>query len=106
MVGKIGLLTSNPYMPFLNPETYPFTRDQVLWSPKQSGVYGLRNSDRWILIAETQSIQESLEKHLKGDNPCIVKNAPTSFACETCFVEKKRAARRDELVAELIPLCK
>jgi predicted GIY-YIG superfamily endonuclease len=86
-------------------EHYRYTRDDIVWrAPKTSGVYGIYVREQFIFIGETASIQESLEKHLNGDNSCISSHAPTDFVFETCR-ETIRAARRQELATELKPLC-
>jgi hypothetical protein len=92
-------------MPWKNADIYKFTQDHVLWvAPKKSGVYGIYSSGRCLFVGETSCIQETLEGHLNGDTACIAQHDPTEFLFEIVS-EKYRKGRKDELIAELRPLC-
>lgn len=92
-------------MPWKNSSTYRFSSDHILWiAPKKSGVYGIYALGKCLFVGESSCIQESLEVHLNGDNPCITKGEPTDFVFELSS-DRDREARKAELIAELNPLC-
>lgn len=78
-----------------------FTRASILANaPNASGVYALYDSNGYIYIGEGKDIQGRLIDHLNGDNACITRRQPTSFAFDL-VAANQRVARQDALIAEL-----
>jgi len=73
-------------------------------APAASGVYGISNSECWILIEESENIRASLMGQLANFAGKL--NAlPSGFSFELS-PSYNRTARRDRLIAELAPLQK
>ena len=53
-------------------------------APAAGGVYGISNSQEWILIGETDNIRERLYNTLIGLGTGIKAHAPTGFTYELC----------------------
>jgi hypothetical protein len=70
-------------------------------NPGQNGVYGLFKPNVWIYVGKGD-IRTRLLAHLNGDNPCIARQAPTSWVDE---VTSNADARERELIGELNPQC-
>lgn len=95
-------------MPFEQSSTaFTFTEQGIAkYAPRQSGVYGIRNSSKWIYIGESKDVEGRLYEHLRGQSEQskrILKYNPTEFAFESCD-EKTRVARETALIAELHPV--
>ena len=92
-------------MPFSGAK-HKFTRaDIIAFASLGSGVYGLFTADLWVYVGESESLEQHLLQHLKGDNACIARWSPTGFVFETVEASQ-RVARRDQLILELIPACR
>jgi hypothetical protein len=93
-------------MAWQNPVWYGFDKATVNGrAPNISGVYALKGPDgRWLYVGETASIASSLLGHLGGDNKCITDCGPAAFSFESRAADE-RAARRDALFREHLPLC-
>jgi len=70
------------------------------FAPTQPGVYGLSNARNWIVIAESDNIQQSLLEHLSESGK--VQSRPTGFIFETCD-PASRAQRHRRLTNEYRP---
>jgi len=89
-------------VPFNNNTVRPFTRAGIeAINPNQIGVYGLFKPKVWVYIGRGD-IRDRLLKHLNGDNPCITREAPTSWIAE---VTSNDVQRERELIAELNSVC-
>jgi hypothetical protein len=93
-------------MPWDNPVWYGFDKGSInARAPNGSGVYAIRGIDgRWLYVGESPRIASTLLGHLAGDNRCVIDSAPATFSFEArkaC----ERAARRDALLYEFLPLC-
>jgi hypothetical protein len=73
-------------------------------APADSGVFGISNSERWLVIEESENIRASLMGQLANftGQPDDV---PSGFSFELS-PSYNRTARRDRLIAELMPLRK
>ena len=71
-------------------------------APEASGVYGISNSRRWLYIDETENIRASLMEYL-ADSAANSQDSPAGFSFELSPAYN-RIARRDRLIAELVPL--
>jgi hypothetical protein len=72
-------------------------------APPSSGVYGIYSAV-WIYIGESNNIQRRLLEIWKGDNACIRRAIPTTFAFEVCNLSE-RLRRQAALIARFQPLC-
>ena len=91
-------------MPWKNRNSYVFALESVHGNaPARSGVYGLF-AQHWVYIGEADDIRARLLGHLAGDDECIARHKPNGFVFET-WPASLRAARRQELVREVQPLC-
>ena len=70
------------------------------FAPAQSGIYGLSNARNWLVIAESDNIQQSLLEHLSDG--ATVQSLPTGFIFETCD-PASRAQRHRRLTNEYHP---
>ncbi len=75
-----------------------------IYAPAGSGVYAILAQGRWLYIGETEDIRAQLLRHLAGEDPCIVQQAPTHFAFQS-VPAPDRVARQQELIAEYQPAC-
>lgn len=92
-------------MSWTNTDGYKFDLLHVMaLAPSLSGVYGLRNSERWIHIGETENIQQRLTKHLLENISPIKTWGPLSFSFEP-VPEWERVQRWSQLMSELCPAC-
>ena len=73
-------------------------------APEASGVYGISNSRRWLVINETENIRASLMEHL-ADSAANSQDPPAGFSFELSPAHS-RTARRDRLITELAPVQK
>ena len=73
-------------------------------APEHSGVYGLSNSEEWLLVGEGENIRAMLLDHLKETGTVLKARNPTGFTFELCS-PNKRMARQAALVRELKPRC-
>jgi hypothetical protein len=67
-------------------------------APAQSGVYGITNAQRWVIIGHTDNLQEALLGHLMEG----MAERPTGFVFEVCD-PGVRLRRQDQLVREYGP---
>jgi hypothetical protein len=93
-------------MPWDNPVWYGFDKGSInARAPNSSGVYALRGIDgQWLYVGESARVASSLLRHLAGDNKCITESSPATFSFEARGASE-RAARRDALLYEFLPLC-
>ncbi|HYK91916.1 MAG TPA: hypothetical protein VE398_24330 [Acidobacteriota bacterium] len=93
-------------MPWFNTQVhFRFDRPSILSNaPVLSGVYGLFRTKQWIYFGESENMQQSLLEHVDGDNPDILKMAPTHFTFEV-WSGNKRIARQNQLIQEFRPVC-
>ena len=98
-------------MPFDQRIPTPFTSTNVqALKPGQKGVYGLLKEGVWVYVG-SGDIRGRLLDHIKGDNRCIVREAPTHFVCmptaDYAGHERVEARRRyaEKLIRELRPVC-
>jgi hypothetical protein len=68
--------------------------------PAQSGVYGLSNARNWLMIGESDNIQQSLLEHLNDVG--AEQSRPTGFIFEVCD-RAARSLRHRRLVGEYHP---
>ena len=86
-----------------------FTFDEkgiATYAPRQSGVYGIYNSSKWIYIGESKDIEGRLYEHLRGESEQsarILRHNPTGYSFESCDA-RTRMTRETELIAELRPV--
>ncbi len=89
-------------MPFQDPTPKSFTREAILALPAGlMGVYGIFKKDTWIYIGRGD-IRAELLRYLGGENPCIVREQPTSFVME---VTPNHVQRELELLLEISTSC-
>lgn len=90
-----------PHVPWIIGQEYYFIAENADRSPDHDGVYALVRGDKVIYIG-SGNIRERLQRHFKGDNPCITREAPTAYYRETCpdYRERER-----ELREAYPPLC-
>lgn len=83
----------------------PWDRSAILLEvPNASGVYALWRLGTWIYVGESYDLQRRLLQHFHGSEPCIVREAPTSFGFEL-LSPVGRLSRQRALVLELRPIC-
>jgi len=71
--------------------------------PDAPGIYALWKPDYWIYVGECGDLRARLLAHLEGDDVHISSEAPTGCGFELLASESERAARRTQLVRELMP---
>jgi hypothetical protein len=87
-------------MAFAHPSRL-FKRHEVeSLNPNHNGVYGLLRSDAWVYIGRG-NIREGLLTHFTADE-AVALERPTHWTAE---VTPNPAARADELIEELYPIC-
>jgi hypothetical protein len=91
-------------MPFQIPGNRAFTSVSIHKNaPAASGVYGISNALRWILIGEADDIQAALMRHFESRNTLPGGWVPSGFTFELCE-PSRRLERKQQLVAELHPV--
>ena len=92
-------------MPWLsNGDYYMFQEDSIdVNAPIDSGVYGLYNLKRQIIIGETPNIRQALLRHYREAGVQFSRYQPTGFTFERCAAES-RAERARELITEYRPV--
>ena len=95
-------------MPFENTNSaFTFNETGIAkYAPRESGVYGIYNSSKWIYIGESKDMEARLYEHLRGESDQsarILKHNPTGFAFERCAASA-RTGREAALIAELGPV--
>jgi predicted GIY-YIG superfamily endonuclease len=73
-------------------------------APQASGVYAIFSTDDWIYVGEAGNLRARLLAHFDGPNVCFKRNEPMGFQFEL-VPAKQRAARKNELIGELKPVC-
>ena len=74
--------------------------------PPTSGVYSLFSHQDCVYVGTSRDLQAELTGLLNGTaNPCIAQHPPDEFQFEVVLGDE-RNTRRDELIAELNPVCK
>jgi len=90
-------------VPFENHGNRPFTATSVdKNAPAASGVYGLSNARRWILVGETANIQAELRKHLQHPSDVLREHIASGYTYELSPAEY-RVERQNQLIRELAP---
>jgi hypothetical protein len=107
--GQSSQETITPPVPFAENRyrRHRFERESIeLDAPESSGVYGLFSA-LWIYIGDTDNIRARLLEHFDGDDhdPCIAHHQPTGFAFEL-IPPVDRSRRKEQLLKELLPICK
>jgi hypothetical protein len=84
---------------------YPYNADTIQKHvPPTSGVYALYSHQICVYVGATEGMRAELTRHLQGDHPCVSQHAPDEFLFEVMLGDE-RLTRRDELIAELKPVC-
>ena len=74
--------------------------------PPTSGVYSLFSHQECVYVGASRDLQAELIQHLNDNhNPCLTQHTPDEFLFEV-VLGNERETRRDELIAELNPVCK
>jgi predicted GIY-YIG superfamily endonuclease len=83
----------------------PWMLSEILQqAPAASAVYTVWRHDIPVYVGETDDLQRRLIEHFRGNNACITREHPTSFAFQ--LVEAAaRHARHELLVREMRPIC-
>jgi hypothetical protein len=90
-------------MPFQIPGNRAFTPISIHKNaPPVSGVYGISNAARWILIDESDDIQASLMRHFESRANLPGRHIASGFTFEVCE-PSHRSQRKQQLVTELHP---
>jgi len=91
-----------PWQP--NGDYYMFDEHSIKTkAPAVSGVYGLYNIKRQVLIGESANIRETLLQHVEKPGIRLGSCRPTGFTFEACPANL-RAQRASELIAEYRPV--
>ncbi|MDX2153715.1 MAG: hypothetical protein SFV54_23430 [Bryobacteraceae bacterium] len=91
-------------MPFGSPFPRTFSAGSILnLAPAVPGIYGLSNSQQWILIGRASNIRDALLEHLSDATGIVNRLAATGFVFEECDASLQ-AARQDRLVLEYEPV--
>ena len=91
-------------MPFGNHGNRSFTVTSIgKNAPRESGVYGLSDSQQWIYVGETADIQGELLKHLAHPQMFLMEHPPSGFTFELT-TPGQRVGRQNQLVLELEPI--
>ena len=89
-------------MAFSQQPIRPFTEQDILsLTPGQMGCYGIFREGVWVYIG-SGDIRERMLSHVRGDNPCITNQNPTSWVGE---VTLNYIAREKQLILECNPVC-
>ncbi|MFM2125368.1 MAG: hypothetical protein RL328_1819 [Acidobacteriota bacterium] len=90
-------------MAFTHPIPRPFNERGIsFYAPSTSGVFGISNSQNWILVGETADIRATLFSYLRGNDPKLLGYGPTGFVFEQCPLEVRRQ-RQVQLRTEYRP---
>ena len=74
--------------------------------PPTSGVYSLFSHQECVYVGASRDLQAELMQRLKGNhNSCLTQHPVDEFQFEV-VLGNERDTRRDELIAELNPVCK
>lgn len=74
--------------------------------PPTSGVYSLFSHQDCVYVGTSKNLQTELTGRLQSEsNSCIAQHPPDEFQFEVVLGDE-RNIRRDELIAELNPVCK
>lgn len=96
-------------MAFTETTDFAFTEEGILkYAPRSSGVYGIRNSSRWVYVGEAEDMEARLLSHVRRESDqgyCIFNNSATRYTFERVPGEYARKARERALIAELRPVC-
>jgi hypothetical protein len=86
---------------------YPYNAGTVHeYVPPTSGVFSLFSHQECVYVGVSKDLQSELIRRLQGEHgPCISQHAPDEFQFEVVLGDD-RNLRRDELIAELNPVCK
>jgi hypothetical protein len=88
-------------MPFPTQTPQPFTRAGIEWlGPDQYGCYGIFREGLWIYVGKGD-LRANLLAHFNGDNPDILKHAPTHYVT---LVSSNADALEKQLIVELKPV--
>ena len=91
-------------MPFQNHGNRAFNAMSIRKNaPASSGVYGLADSQGWILVGDTADIRTELMQYLRNPSTLLQQYPPSGFTFEESGPES-RQTRRNQLVQELSPL--
>lgn len=91
-------------MPFAEPFPRAFSvRSICSHAPAAPGISGISNSRQWILIEQTEDIQESLLAHVSERNGAVQAMSPTGFNFELCD-GPLQPSRQNRLVMEYEPV--
>lgn len=83
----------------------PWTLSEILLqAPAASGVYAIWRHDIPVYVGESDDLQRRLIEHFRGNNTCITREHPTSFAIQLIDPAARRA-RHELLVREMRPIC-
>ncbi len=95
-------------MPFASETGFDFTEKGIAtYAPRESGVYGICNSQQWIYVGEGKDMEARLYAHVRGESDqsrCILRKSHTTFVFERCDASK-RGTREAVLIRELDPAC-
>ena len=84
---------------------YPFSRESTyVNAPGESGVYVIHSERACLYVGESNNIQLRLLEHIADTNGCVMQHMPFMFTFELADAGT-RVSRRNELVANLHPLC-
>jgi hypothetical protein len=88
----------------MKPRSYSFTQLSIfLQVPAKSGVYALHNSNRCLYIGETDNLRQTLQQHLRSDNPWISLWEPSGVYFEL-WPETGRYERKMHMIHEFQPI--
>jgi hypothetical protein len=85
-------------MSWMKPRSHSFTQLSIfLQVPAKSGVYVLHNFTRCIYIGESDNLRNTLQQHLRGDNPWISLWEPSGVSFEI-WPKSDRRERKNHLI--------
>jgi hypothetical protein len=88
-------------MSWMKPRSHSFTQLSIfLQVPAKSGVYVLHNFTRCIYIGESDNLRNTLQQHLRGDNPWISLWEPSGVYFEI-WPKSDRRERKNHLINEI-----
>lgn len=86
---------------------YPFNSETIQEHvPPTSGVYSLFSHQDCVYVGASKNLQSELFGRLKNANgPCLSEHAPDEFQFQVALGDERNTLR-DEMAAELNPICK
>ena len=90
-------------MPWQNETYFELNTEEASKAPDSSGIFGLRRPGKWIYIASSNNIRQTLLCYLDGNMPWISQQKPMHFTYE--LVDRAlRTLRCSQLTSEYGPI--